>query len=178
MRWIHLQWKYAEYKIELFQNFSLSKDLLIGHHLQKNCRSKVALQRQLISPPSMPKIWIYQTPYQKISDECLQVQKVWHYQHSFLSKLEICLDLDGSNFSILDLQRTPMSSNLSFVSHSSQPTSKIQTKRNSNSMSFKSETSSQNLNIIPQRNSIIENEKGNCRSILVQDESELQVLQH
>jgi hypothetical protein len=63
-----------------------------------------------------------------------------------------------------------MSSNLSFVSHSSQPTSKIQTKRNSNSMSFKSETSSQNLNIIPQRNSIIENEKGN--------ESESQVLLH
>jgi hypothetical protein len=79
------------------------------------------------------------------------------------------------NFSILDLQGTPMSSNTSFVSHS---TSQIENKRNSNSLSHKSETSSKNLKIIPQRNSIIENEKGNSRSILVQDESELQVILH
>ena len=91
------------------------------------------------------------------------------------AQLAICLDLDGSNLSISDLQRTPISSNPSFVSNSSQPTSKIENKRNSKSLSHKSETSSQNRNKI-QFNSIIENEKGDCQSILVQDDSELQVL--
>ena len=95
---------------------------------------------------------------------------------SFLANLELCLDIDTSNCSISDLQQITMSSNPSFDSTSSQPTSKIQNKRNSKSLSYKSETSSQNLKIIPQRNSIIEKEKESCKSM--KDESELQVLLH
>jgi len=79
-------------------------------------------------------------------------------------------DLDGSNFSISDLKR--LSSNISVVSNS---TSQIENKINSNSLSHEDKTSSKNCKIIPQRNSIIENEKGNCRSILVQNDLELQI---